>query len=115
MSDKQYYDPDPTEEQLARMLEERAIHKAAGLAMIGRRCESAVMLENRGLMMSSRSALDDGQLTNANWDVFPDDPKYLELCKRFNVQKPGDIGSIEYRSVDGRWMNVLTKQFEDPD
>jgi len=76
MNDDDFYDPDPTEEQLAEIQKSREMHKAAGLAMIGRCCQSAVILENGSLMMSSRSALDDGQLTNAHWDIAPNDATY---------------------------------------
>jgi hypothetical protein len=104
----------PTLAELARWQIDKARHLAIGLSMVGRRFESAVMVDNGSLMMSSQGALASGQITNANWDVRPDHPQYAAICRRFNLQKPGDMHSIEYRLVDDRWLNVISNQFEEP-
>ncbi|HEY9717383.1 MAG TPA: hypothetical protein V6C69_07940 [Trichormus sp.] len=103
-----------TAEELARWQETKAIELARGLAMVGKRFETAIMRDSGSLMMSSLSALPSGQITNANWDVPQDDPLYGAICQRFNLQKPGDLRSIEYRRVDDKWLNIITNQFEEP-
>ncbi|HEY9717386.1 MAG TPA: hypothetical protein V6C69_07955 [Trichormus sp.] len=108
-------DDSPTLDELARWQIAKARNLAIGLAMVGRRFESAVMVETGNLMMSSQGALPSGQITTANWDVRRDDPHYAATCIRFNVHNPGDMGAIEYRRVDDKWLNVITNQFEDPD
>jgi hypothetical protein len=103
-----------TPEELARWQETKAIELARGLAMVDKRFETAIMRDSGSLMMSSRSALPSGQITNANWNVSQDDPQYAAICKRFHLQNPGDMGSIEYRFVYDKWLNVITNQFEEP-
>jgi hypothetical protein len=115
LQDDEDDDDTPTLAELARWQLDKARHLAIGLAMVGRRVESAVMVETGNLMMSSMGALPGGQMTNVNWDVLRDDPSYAATCTRFNVHNPGDMGAIEYRRVDDKWLNVITNQFEDPD
>ena len=96
----------PTPEEIARWQCDKASHLKIGLAMVGRRIESAVMLDNGTLMMSSQGATPDGQLVSSNWDVRPDDPAYRETCQTFRLEKPGDSFAKEYRLVDDKWVDV---------
>lgn len=93
-----------SEEELAAYRENMAKHKAIVQSMIGRRIETAVMVENRSLMMSSRGVVSDERMTETHWDVMPDDPSYEETCKFFGVEKPGDIRSKEYRWINDEWV-----------
>jgi len=98
-------DDKPTEKEMARYRENLARHQAIAQTMIGRRIDSAIMLENGTLMMSSQGALDDGQMTSANWDILPCDPDYAKTCKCFGLEKPGDSNAKGYRWIDGNWVD----------
>ncbi|HEY9717382.1 MAG TPA: hypothetical protein V6C69_07935 [Trichormus sp.] len=104
-TDEKIDDSVPTEEELAQYRENMAKHKAAVEEMRGHRVDTARMLKNRALMMSSMGISAGDRMNTTNWDVMPDDPAYAETCRLFGLNQPGDSNSRGYRWIYGEWVD----------
>jgi hypothetical protein len=106
MKDEYFYRP-LTEQEIAELGPELGpLLDLLGTTSDGNRRESALMLQNRGLTIWSRTFLEGEPVTNVHSDVLPDYPTYAQDCKDFNVHQPGDTGSREYYRFGGMWLKV---------
>lgn len=65
--------------------------------------EMASMDANGSIMIIEKGALRSGQPTLCTQDVRPKDPDYIEYCKSFHLNRPGDSYYKQYKRIDGKW------------
>jgi len=62
-------------------------------------------MDERGLIMIiTKGALPSGQPYQGTQDVRPKDSDYIEFCKSFHLNKPGDSYYKQYRWIDEKWV-----------
>lgn len=83
-----------------------AYYKSRKELAANHKSEAALMLENGNIMFSEKGALSDGQPVHGNRDIKPEEADYGEICKSFNLSKPGESWFKNYERVDEGWKLV---------
>lgn len=66
--------------------------------------EMATMDERGLIVLIDKGALPSGQPYLGTQDVWPKDPEYIDYCKSFHLNKPGDSYYKQYRWIDEKWV-----------
>lgn len=74
------------------------------LKMVNYKSQIATMIDDGSVMILSIGALPDGQPTRATKDISPKDPEFIDICKTFKLNKPGDSYYKTYKLVDRNWI-----------
>ena len=70
------------------------------------RVEIGVMRSDGGITILDKGALESGQPTLATQDVSQKDPEFIEYCKSFHLNKPGDSYYKQYQWINESWVLV---------
>lgn len=72
--------------------------------MVDYKSEIATMYESGSIVIMDKGALSDGQPTIVTRDINPTDPDFINICKSFNLNKPGDSYFKTYKKVGSDWV-----------
>ena len=72
--------------------------------MVNYKSEIATMYESGSVVIMDKGALANGQPTIVTRYINPTDPDYIDFCKSFNLNKPGDSYFKTYKKVGSDWV-----------
>lgn len=91
-----------TEEK--KLQDDKSFYESERRDFVGFKTEIATFRSDGTVLVIYKGALPDGQPTLAHKAIPKSDSEFIEVCKSFKLNQPGDSYFKTYRRVDENWV-----------